>query len=91
MMSAWSRSEGENKKGLVRNASPRERKDTLMISVAFRLIPDQDPSNARPDILEVFCKVLSYRISPPQGALFSLRVSVEFNHASLWWGRFSHC
>ena len=28
---------------------------------------------------EAFCKVVSYRSSPPQGALFSLRLSVEFN------------
>jgi hypothetical protein len=35
---------------------------------------------------EAFGKVLSYRSGPPQGALLSLRLSVEFNLASLWGG-----
>ena len=35
---------------------------------------------------EDLCKVISYRSSPPRGALFSLLVCLEFNPASLWWG-----
>jgi hypothetical protein len=78
------------KKGLLRSLVSGRRID---LSKNFRLadgsvrLEPMKPKNFSPRRKrDAFCKVLSYRGSPPHGALFSLRLSVEFNLASLWWG-----